>query len=258
MSGALLEASAVTRRFGRRRGAVTAVDRVSMALEAGASCGLVGESGCGKTTLGRMLAGLEAPERGEIRYRGRALRALDAPGRRAFRRGVQFVFQDPIGALNPRKTARGTLEDAAGAWRRESRSRRGGRVSALAERVGLAPGLLERYPHELSGGQAQRVVIARALAVEPQLLILDEPVSALDVSVQAQLLRLLKALRADLDLAYLLISHDLAVVEQLCEEVSVMRAGAIIESGPCRALFRAPQHRYTRELIEAAPVPGAG
>jgi len=255
MSPALLEGDGLTRRYGSRRRRMTALEDVTVALPQGASVGLVGESGSGKTTLGRILCALERPDAGVVRFEGRP---IDTHVRRtwgAYRRAVQLVFQDPLSALNPHFRAGSAIEAAMTGLYRRPRSQRHKRAQALAEQVGLSPELLDRLPHELSGGQVQRVVIARALAVEPRVLVLDEPVSALDVSVQAQILSLLKRLRADLGLAYLFISHDIAVVEQLCEQIIVMRRGRIVETGPTEALLRAPAQRYTRELIAAVPVP---
>ncbi len=251
----LLAGRDLVRRFERRGGNSTiAVERVSIELERCAAVGLVGESGSGKTTVGRLLAGLDVPTSGEVRFEGRPLAELDAAVGRRYRRAVQYVFQDPVAALNPRATVRSSLSAARTAF--GAAARPNDDLRDLVERVGLEPGLLDRYPHELSGGQAQRVVIARALAVGPAVLILDEPTSALDVSVQAQILALLARLRAELGLGLLLISHDLAVVEQLCERALVMKDGRIVEQGECERLFRSPRADYTRRLVEAVPVPG--
>jgi len=249
----LLEARRLSKRFGKRHNTVVAVDDVSLAIDQGASLGLVGESGSGKTTLGRMLAALDPPSAGAVCFQGTPLADLDKAGFRHFRRQVQYVFQDPIAALNPRKTVRTSLAAALSGSAKLTAAQR---IDELLNTVGLDANLLARYPHELSGGQAQRVVIARALAVQPALLILDEPVSALDVSIQAQLLQLLRELRAELNMAYLFISHDLAVVEQLCDFVLVMQDGRVVEQGERERLFKAPRHPYTQTLLAAVPVPG--
>jgi peptide/nickel transport system ATP-binding protein len=256
MTRALLEACQLSKRFGRRHKTVLAVDAVSLAIAPGASLGLVGESGSGKTTLGRMLAALDSPSAGEVRFQGTPLAGLGKAEWRNFRRQVQYVFQDPVSALNPRKTVRVILASALAGVAYVAPMERAQRINELLNTVGLGDNLLNRYPHELSGGQAQRVVIARALAMQPALLILDEPVSALDVSVQAQLLQLLHELRATFNLAYLFISHDLAVVEQLCEYVLVMHNGQVVEQGKREQLFETPCHPYTQALLAAVPVPG--
>jgi peptide/nickel transport system ATP-binding protein len=258
VSEALLEGKGLYRCYGRRRRRVVALEEVSVTVEEGASLGLVGESGSGKTTLGRILCALEPADKGEVRFEGKPLEDLDRRGWRRFRRNVQFVFQDPASALNPRQRVRRAIESAMIGLLDVDRNARRARGDELAGRVGLKPDLLERYPHELSGGQVQRVVIARALAVDPRVLILDEPVSALDVSVQAQILALLRELRGQLRLTYLFISHDLAVVEQLCDEIVVMRQGRIVEQGTRQSVLSSPREAYTRTLIEAVPVPGGG
>ncbi|MCB9523784.1 MAG: ATP-binding cassette domain-containing protein [Myxococcales bacterium] len=238
---------------------VKAVDGVDFQVLPGQAVGLVGESGCGKTTTGRCVLRLIEPTAGEITFDGQDVRALDAAGLRALRRRVQIIFQDPYGSLNPRRTIYETLaEPIAFHGLAQGRAELEARVAALLTRVGLDPDYMGRYPHEFSGGQRQRVGIARALAVEPDFIVCDEPVSALDVSVQAQILNLLADLRRELSLSYLFIAHDLAVVRHLCDVVAVMYLGRIVEVGPVDAIFRAPQHPYTRALLSAVPVPRPG
>ncbi len=239
--------------LGARRASFAAVDGVSLAVDRGRTVGVVGESGCGKSTLARLLVGLLTPTSGALRLDGRAVATFDAAARRRFHRTVQLVFQDPVSALNPRKTVRRILEGPLEALTPLDRSARRQRVGELMDLVGLRPEFVERYPHEFSGGQAQRIGIARALAVEPDVVVLDEPVSALDVSIQAQVLALLRDLQARLGLAYVFISHDLAVVEALADEVLVMRAGRVVERGDRARIFRAPSHPYTRALLAAVP-----
>jgi peptide/nickel transport system ATP-binding protein len=257
---ALIEARRITKLFvsgpgwwpgARRR--TRALDAVSLTLAGGVSLGLVGESGSGKSTLARILIGLEEPSDGEVLWDGRTAAGFGRADWRACWRRVQYVFQDAQSALNPRHRVGTILEAPLSALMSLSPMERRARVDALLDRVGLAPAFRARYPHELSGGQAQRVVLARALAVAPQALILDEPVSALDVSIQAQILALLRQLRRELDLTYLFISHDLAVVEQLCDEVVVMKEGRVVEQGACAAVFASPRDAYTRTLLRAAP-----
>ncbi len=243
--------------LGRRSPTVKAVDDVSFEVRRGRALGIVGESGCGKSTVARMLVGLLAPSAGELTVAGTHLPARTRAAARALHRRVQLVFQDPVSSLNPRKSIRQILETPLRALRRVGAGSRTARVEELMDLVSLRPEFLDRYPHEFSGGQAQRIAIARALAAEPSLLVLDEPVSALDVSVQAQVLGLLKDLQARLGLTYVFISHDLAVVEHLCDEVAVMYFGKIVEHGSRAEVFGRPQHDYTRLLLSSVPTLGA-
>ena len=259
MSEFLLEARRLSRHFpGRRqrlwrRESVPAVDQVSLGLRAGQTLGVVGESGCGKSTLARMLVGLMLPTSGDILFSGRSILGQSRTAWREYHAQVQLVFQDPNAALNPRKTVRQSLDGPLAILGGMPRAARRHRIAELLDQVGLRPEFAERYPHELSGGQAQRVVIARAIANQPNILVLDEPVSALDVSIQAQVLQLLQRLQRDLGLTYLFISHDLAVVEHFCAEVAVMVNGQVIEHRPTRELFASPAHPYTRSLFAAVP-----
>jgi peptide/nickel transport system ATP-binding protein len=237
--------------FGRDR--VRVIADIDLCLSRGESVGLVGESGSGKTTLARIMAGLSAPDEGRLLWRGRLLDALSAADAAVFRREIQYVFQDPIGALNPRHRIARIFDLSLRGLTDLDRSGRRARIAEVAEQVGLERALLGRFPHQLSGGQAQRVGVARALLGRPRLLILDEPVSALDVSLQAQLLNLLARLRAQQDLAYLFISHDIAVVERLCESILVMHDGRIVERGGRDRVLSAPADDYTRRLLAAIP-----
>jgi peptide/nickel transport system ATP-binding protein/oligopeptide transport system ATP-binding protein len=233
---------------------VKAVDDVSFMVEAGSTVGLVGESGSGKTTIGRTILKLAAATGGQIFYEGRDILPMKEREFRPLRREIQMIFQDPFGSLNPRMTIFSIVGEALEIHFREmTREDRRQRVAELLKQVGLLPEMMNRYPHEFSGGQRQRIGIARALAVKPRFIVCDEPVSALDVSVQAQIVNLLQDLQEELGLTYLFIAHDLAVVEHISDHVLVMYRGKIVESASAEAIYSNPQHEYTRKLIAAIP-----
>ncbi len=238
---------------GRMSSPVPAVAGIDISIETGRTTALVGESGCGKSTTGRLLLGLEPPSDGRVEYRGRELAQMDARELRAFRRRAQIVFQDPFASLNPRMTVGTMLREVLSVHGIARAADATLRIEALLGKVGLPGEAAIHYPHEFSGGQRQRIGIARALAVEPEFIVLDEPVSALDVSVQAQILNLLRDLQDDLGLTYLFISHDLSVVNNLADMVLVMRAGIIVESGRTSEVLSAPKHEYTTQLLAAVP-----
>jgi ABC-type glutathione transport system ATPase component len=260
MTDIILRAVAVVREFprgqrlfGPRSPALRAVDGVSLAINRGQTIGIVGESGCGKSTLARMMVGLLEPSAGRLEIDGQSIPDLARRDRRALHRRVQMVFQDPLGSLNPRKTVREILAAPLRALHGMDRTACDRRVTELMDLVSLRADFADRYPHEFSGGQSQRIGIARALAAKAEVIVLDEPVSALDVSVQAQVLILLAELQRRLGLTYIFISHDLAVVETIAHEVAVMNHGQIVEQAPAERIFADPQHEYTRLLLASAP-----
>jgi peptide/nickel transport system ATP-binding protein/oligopeptide transport system ATP-binding protein len=241
--------------FGRPTSFVKAVEGVSFNVDAGETLALVGESGCGKSTVSRLVLRLIEPDQGRIRFEGRDVLALDARELRAFRRRAQLIFQDPYASLNPRMTVSQILSEPLALHDLVAPPLRRARVGELLRLVGLEPRVARRYPHEFSGGQRQRIAIARALAVEPKLIICDEPVSALDVSIRSQILNLLRDLQDRLGLAYIFVSHDLAVVKHIADRVAVMNLGSIVETAKTDALFASPRHPYSRALLSAIPVP---
>ena len=259
--GPLLEVRGLVKHFRADRawfksvGAVRAVDDVSFSIDPGTALALVGESGSGKTTLGRVILRLIDPTGGSVSFDGTDVLGLKPAPLRAFRRRMQIVFQDPAGSLNPRMRVGTAVREPIEVHRLAKGNAAKDRVASLFTEVGLDPDLMDRYPHELSGGQKQRVGIARALSVEPEFMVLDEPVSALDVSVQAQVLNLLADLQRARGLTYLFIAHDLAVVRHVADRVAVMYLGKIVEEGPIDDMYVAPRHPYTTALLSAAPIP---
>jgi oligopeptide/dipeptide ABC transporter ATP-binding protein len=255
----LLEAQNLTKHFPLRRGlfgsdpgAVRAVDGVSFAIEAGRTLGVVGESGCGKSTTAKLVLKLEEPTSGEIRFEGRALQKLDASELRQYRRSVQAVFQDPFASLNPRMRVGAIIAEPLVTNEKIDKAHARERVARLLDMVGLPARSADLFPHEFSGGQRQRIAIARALALSPKLVVLDEPVSALDVSIRAQILNLLVDLQRDLGLAYLFIAHDLAAVAHMSHTIAVMYLGQLVEYGPAKTVASDPKHPYTQALFSAA------
>ncbi len=252
----LLEVEGLRVVFGRGKDLVEAVRNVGFKVGRNATLGLVGESGSGKTTVGRAIIRLLRPAAGSIRFDGTDLAALPDSGFQAYRKRIQMIFQDPYSSLDPRLSIRGTLKEALELGHPGKRGEWEGILEEKMKLVGLAPEYLSRYPHEFSGGQRQRIGIARALCVEPEFLICDEPVSSLDVSIQAQILNLLMDLQDRLGLAYLFISHDLRVVKHIASQVAVMQRGEIVEMKETEELYRSPEHAYTRTLLDA--IPGRG
>ena len=260
---ALLEVAGLTKHFPVKRGAfgfvsghVRAVDGVDFELKAGETLAIVGESGCGKSTVGRLVLRLLEPTAGSVRFEGEDLLALSDQAMRMRRQQLQVIFQDPYASLNPRMTVGAMLAEPLMLHRLATTdAARRARVGELLDLVGLRPDHARRYPHEFSGGQRQRLAIARALAVEPKLIVADEPVSALDVSIQAQVINLMRALQARFGMAYIFISHDLAVVKHIADRIAVMYLGKIVETATTEELFRNPRHPYTRALLAAVPLP---
>jgi oligopeptide transport system ATP-binding protein len=263
----LVEARGLQKYFPVRRGIlqrttghVRAVDGVDFAVMPGETLGLVGESGCGKSTLGRVLLRLIEPTSGEIRFEGRDVLALKRRAMRGLRRDMQFIFQDPVGSLNPRMTVRQIVGEGLKVHGVEQRQDRRERITQILEQVGLGPSAASRYPHEFSGGERQRIGIARALVLKPKFVVADEPVSALDVSIQSQILNLLVELKQELQLTYLFVAHNLAVVGYISDRIAIMYLGKIVEVAPAQLVYEQPMHPYTQALLSAIPnlTPGGG
>ncbi len=259
----LLQVTSLTKRYAMPRAhpfasteSLTALDDVSFTLDAGKTLGIVGESGSGKSTLARLVMALEAPSAGQVQFEGRDLHQLSRDELRQARRHFQMVFQDPYSSLDPRMTVARTVAEPLDQLEHLTRAQQRERAAAMLDAVGLnAATDLDKYPHEFSGGQRQRIAIARALVTQPKLIVADEPVSALDVSVQAQVLNLMQDLQERYGLAYLFISHDLAVVDLVCDELIVLQHGRVVERGPTDEVLASPQQPYTRRLLDAVPRP---
>lgn len=259
MADNILEVKDLKKYFKTNRGMLHAVDNVSFTIERGKTLGIVGESGCGKSTTGRCVLNLIEPTSGSVVFNGTDITKISASEMRALRTDMQIIFQDPFSSINPRYTVRQTIEEAVRMRKKyHTKEEVDNRVKELMDTVGLAPRLINSYPHELDGGRRQRIGIARALAVEPQLIICDEPVSALDVSIQAQILNLLMDLQDKLGLSYIFITHDLAVVHHISDEIMVMYLGQVVEKAPTEELFNNPLHPYTKSLLSAIPIPRVG
>lgn len=242
--------------WGSTHGLVKAVEDVNFTISRGETLGLVGETGCGKSTIGRTVAGLYLPTKGEVKFAGQNLHAaLTGPDRLTVRRKVQMIFQDPYSSLNPRMTVGDIVGEGLEVHRLATGSERQDRIHSLLRQVGLHPEQASRYPHEFSGGQRQRIGIARALAVQPDFIVCDEPISALDVSIQAQVMNLLLELQQQFGLTFLFIAHDLAMVKHISHRVAVMYLGSLVEIAPCDNLYRNPLHPYTQALLSAIPIP---
>ncbi len=251
----LIEIEDLRVHFNSGKRSLKAVDGISFSLEEGETLSLVGESGCGKSTTGKAALRLEHPTAGVVRFRGVDLASMSAKDLSAFRRESQMIFHHPYASLNPRMTAGDIIAEPLDIHRLEKGSERSARIQELLQLVGLSPHLASRFPHEFSGGQRQRIGIARALAVRPRFIVCDEPISALDVSVQAQIINLLKSLQEEMGIAYLFITHDLRVVKYLSSKIAVMYLGHIVESAPTEELYKSPAHPYTQALLAAIPMP---